>query len=133
MPTEPCSEKKTIAEITPEQTMVLRSVANILIQLEGTIPKAQPIEIKRAPVLQMILANVEEQEQVRSVEPEKILRLTRAERPVTFNVASLTRINANDEGARPGYEMGNELDTREDAGAMSEGEEDLFEAFEEDE
>jgi hypothetical protein len=110
----------------------LRSVGNILKDIGQNLPKAHPIEIKRPAILQNILADVQESEMVSRVEPEKILKLTRAERPVTFDVATLTRINSNDEGTRLGYEMGKEDETRDDAGGMSEGEEDLFEAFDED-
>ncbi len=115
MSTEPVSEKKRIEQITPEQTESLRTLAGILNEIKDSSPKAVAIKLERRPVLQDILLNVQAEERVNKVEPEKIYKLTRAERPITFDVASLTRINTNDEeNVRHDIELGKELENRED-------------------
>jgi|SRR5579885_810091 len=116
------SEKKRIEQITPEQTMALRTITGILLNLEKSTPKVVPIKIEKPIDLNNFLTKVETEEKVKNVEPENILKLTRAERPISFDVAVLTRVNAEDESSiRQDIELGKESELREDE---SEGESD---------
>ena len=90
--------------ITAEQIMALKNIENILSEMEATRPNVEPFEIKRDPVLRNIVSENDEKEFVKGISEPKILTLTRALKPLTLDVAELSRrISDTDDGANKIY------------------------------
>lgn len=92
------SEKKTIEQVNQEDLFSnLREIGNILPKILDSRPNVVPIQVTNKPILDMVKQENDDQIKVKTIIPENIVKLTRAQQQVSFDVASLNRAAEKEE------------------------------------
>jgi DNA-directed RNA polymerase subunit H (RpoH/RPB5) len=86
------SEKKTIEEVNQEDLFKnLKEISNILPKILASRPNVIPIQTENKPILNQVKKEDDPLLKFKSLFPEDVIKVTRAERQVNFDVASLSR------------------------------------------
>lgn len=111
-------EKKGLDRLTQEDVLAAGRLLVLSKKIEGSSPSVEKFIIKRNGVLQSVLSN-DNQENSENVDPSGIqeskqLKLTRAEWPLMFDVASLTRNLGEQDMTLPELQFGEVSNVQDD-------------------
>jgi len=103
-------KKRVIQSATQEQVLALSDITNILASPQIPQPLPEKFREARKPLLAVIEEDIMEIEEVDSIQEAEILDLTRAERPITYDVAVFIRGITEEESARAEMDFGIEIE-----------------------